>query len=123
MMACACVSAVAFLAASCKDEAPVAGPRPLMPSSDMVLGIVHSGEKMLEDVIVTDGVNFTKTDRNGQFSLIFPLMRNMSMSSHRPDMSATTAPVHRNSIGRPLPRPMISTCCRCSLQMTIPLWS
>lgn len=70
MMACACVSAVAFLAASCKDEAPVAGPRPLMPSSDMVLGIVHSGEKMLEDVIVTDGVNFTKTDRNGQFSLI-----------------------------------------------------
>lgn len=70
MMACACAAAVAFLAASCKDEAPVAGHRPLMPSSDMVLGIVHSGEKMLEDVIVTDGVNFTRTDRNGQFSMM-----------------------------------------------------
>lgn len=70
IFACFCTTAAIFLAASCADEMPVEKPKPLMPSADMVLGIVHSGGTMLENVIVTDGVNFTTTDRNGQFSLL-----------------------------------------------------
>lgn len=69
IMACVCVAAVMYLAGSCSDNVPVVNPKPVMPSADIVLGMVHSGDIMLEDVIVTDGYNFTRTDRNGQFVL------------------------------------------------------
>ena len=69
MMACICAAAVMYLAGSCSDNVPVVNPKPVMPSADIVLGMVHSGDIMLEDVIVTDGYNFTRTDRNGQFYL------------------------------------------------------
>lgn len=64
--------AAAFLplAVSCSEkEDEAVKQEPLMPSSDLVIGLVRSGDQMLPDVIVTDGKKFTKTDKNGYFTM------------------------------------------------------